>query len=640
LSDNAAHKPGPSAEILALHAAARDLLPRLHQTFEGCGRFTPPLIYRARLKRAQAIVDKVERKCNGNRPDYTHDHVTDVIGFRFVTLFRREIAQIAQSIFALVADNAPRTWANILLGASVSEYIQYYSSTKAIGGHPGGGVGNDLTELLETAISEIPGATFKLKPEPRQNYSSVHIVLRITVNDPSGVKEVPVEIQIRTIFEDAWAEVDHQLFYEYERKDPRDADSRRQNVGRHLNLLKQMMDTAAEYAGLIDPSVSRAPSRGEVLPSLDDIGYVREVGRAVDFPKKAIEDFVKLIERKEAIDGKAKKAKADGDEFTLKEEQAKYSFVADGFRNLYKGFPEAELANSQFRPVFYLMRMEEAICLLLSDVDKQIEKALERYRDISEEYPEFPTIWFRRGQTAIRLLDIKPEAERFALAEEAVDCYEQTEQVLNEVTTLEDSVQLLRISGKQSGLLTSMLPQLHAFALWITSDLRRRKAGATKRDLADLIEVIEIVDRGGDAGDEANARKRASNLLYYLVDAIEVGHELGVDGEALPPLSRVSDLLDEVEELIGLRLDGQGAATIGDVAGETKPIAWRRLHTLLRAALLVSAPDKARLLAKLLLDRLGKSAHQTHSKEDANLMVRAHELATDILFRQLDQRPR
>lgn len=49
-------------------------------------------------------------------------------------------------------------------------------------------------------------------------YSSTHYFVKLPDSAPPNIKDLHAEIQVRTIFEDAWAELDHKYRYEYKRK--------------------------------------------------------------------------------------------------------------------------------------------------------------------------------------------------------------------------------------------------------------------------------------------------------------------------------------------------------------------------------------------------------------------------------------
>jgi ppGpp synthetase/RelA/SpoT-type nucleotidyltranferase len=49
-------------------------------------------------------------------------------------------------------------------------------------------------------------------------YSSTHYFVKLPDSSPPNIKDLHSEIQVRTIFEDAWAELDHKYRYEYKRR--------------------------------------------------------------------------------------------------------------------------------------------------------------------------------------------------------------------------------------------------------------------------------------------------------------------------------------------------------------------------------------------------------------------------------------
>lgn len=71
-----------------------------------------------------------------------------------------------------------------------------------------------ISELLknQTDIQLIKEKDYIKYPKPN-GYRSLHLVVKIPVFFVDGVKELPVEVQIRTIAMDFWASLEHELRY-------------------------------------------------------------------------------------------------------------------------------------------------------------------------------------------------------------------------------------------------------------------------------------------------------------------------------------------------------------------------------------------------------------------------------------------
>jgi putative GTP pyrophosphokinase len=137
---------------------------------------------KSRLKTPDGLVAKVIRK-KLDSPERVIDlanyeiEITDLIGVRALHLFKGQ--------WKPISDYA-RT-----LGKEIEQPVAYYRS-------------GDSEEIVQGFRDA------GLRPEVRVvGYRSVHHVISCAM----GVKIHPVEIQIRTVFEEAWAEIDHIVRY-------------------------------------------------------------------------------------------------------------------------------------------------------------------------------------------------------------------------------------------------------------------------------------------------------------------------------------------------------------------------------------------------------------------------------------------
>lgn len=98
--------------------------------------------------------------------------------------------------------------------------------------------------------SDIEVAEVKdyIRSPKESGYRSLHVIVNVAVNFSDGRRDIPVEIQIRTIAMDFWASLEHQLHYKKDYAMPpdvgrelraiadtiSDTDGRMQNLARHL----------------------------------------------------------------------------------------------------------------------------------------------------------------------------------------------------------------------------------------------------------------------------------------------------------------------------------------------------------------------------------------------------------------------
>jgi putative GTP pyrophosphokinase len=88
-----------------------------------------------------------------------------------------------------------------------------------------------LSDLPDVTVIEVEDYIAKPKPN---GYKSLHIIVEIAVRLSNRVQQVPVEVQIRTIAQDLWANCEHTISYKYPRATP----------DRLLDTLTQAADAA------------------------------------------------------------------------------------------------------------------------------------------------------------------------------------------------------------------------------------------------------------------------------------------------------------------------------------------------------------------------------------------------------------
>jgi ppGpp synthetase/RelA/SpoT-type nucleotidyltranferase len=146
-----------------------------------------PLVHsvKSRIKDADHLRDKIRRKWGDGpiTPENIFSRITDLAGVRVIHLYSRQFALINQAIMGRIEAG-------------------YWSLSES-----------------PIAYSWDPEATtfFKglgLKASLRETYyTSIHYVVK-----PQAEANLTCEIQVRTLFEEAWAEIDHALNYPEETK--------------------------------------------------------------------------------------------------------------------------------------------------------------------------------------------------------------------------------------------------------------------------------------------------------------------------------------------------------------------------------------------------------------------------------------
>ncbi|UYK41533.1 GTP pyrophosphokinase [Microbacterium terricola] len=159
----------------------------LRDEFQHMHDYNPIEHVSSRLKSADSLVEKVERK--GIEPGFEaiRAGITDIAGVRVTCSFVKD----AYRLFDLLTQQDDITIRR------VKDYIA----------------------------------------EPKANgYKSLHVVVDVPVFLSSGRVDVPVEVQFRTIAMDFWASLEHKIYYKFDSKVP----------DRLLAELKDAADTAAD----------------------------------------------------------------------------------------------------------------------------------------------------------------------------------------------------------------------------------------------------------------------------------------------------------------------------------------------------------------------------------------------------------
>jgi putative GTP pyrophosphokinase len=137
-----------------------------------------------RIKKEEHLIEKIIRKTIQNpsrniNPDNYKSEITDLIGIRAIHLFKEDWIHIHNYL--------KQTWDFI---ESPIAYVRNGDSKKIL----------DYYKDNNCQVEEHP-----------YGYRSVHYVLKTIYKK----KEYFVEIQVRTIFEEAWGEIDHAIRYPY-----------------------------------------------------------------------------------------------------------------------------------------------------------------------------------------------------------------------------------------------------------------------------------------------------------------------------------------------------------------------------------------------------------------------------------------
>lgn len=203
---------------------------------------------KARIKDDFKIVSKVLKKRNQGKSGYNVSDIRDVVGLRIITLFRLDALNVVPLLLAKIQESAGRP-DSVFMSDGVEE-VKIYST------NPNGDAQALSSRLNAEFDARGYGSVTTVEQTP-SNYTSVHMVVWCRGRYRSSHRNIPVEIQIRTAFEDAWGEIDHKLKYKRDIIDISDGvnaqfdEIRLGNTLSHLNIMKTFVDGVAQYADQI-----------------------------------------------------------------------------------------------------------------------------------------------------------------------------------------------------------------------------------------------------------------------------------------------------------------------------------------------------------------------------------------------------
>lgn len=373
-----------------LEGAGLEMLPKILELLRSSGISESCYAYKLRVKNENKLLEKKTRK-TVERPDYDLHQITDVVGLRLVTLFKADMVSLFDEIVSAIAHrNGVRP--NPFMANSIEEIIIYNGTT-----------------MLDELPLQIKGRAEKLVPSIKtlvknspEGYSSIHLVCRLDravdcLNLLTPAYALPIEIQIRTVFEDAWGEIDHK--YGYVNRSGKEVGTPINNpdyVLAHLRVLKRFADACMEYADCIrkeaaDPNQTISPPSTVISVDADEelISRLRELGVSNHY----MAGYENARQVKLAAVQKRSEEKKEADQL--------YLDAAEQFRELAEQYTGGEChpdLGEGDKLALYYARMNESFCLMSVGSKELITAALHIYKHLEALYPDFPLLKMRTGQ--------------------------------------------------------------------------------------------------------------------------------------------------------------------------------------------------------------------------------------------------
>ncbi|WP_191018222.1 GTP pyrophosphokinase [Treponema zioleckii] len=100
--------------------------------------------------------------------------------------------------------------------------------------------------LLNQDDVEIIELKDYIKNPKKSGYRSLHVIVKVRVSFSDEKRDIPVEIQIRTIAMDFWAALEHQIHYKKDYKMPPDVDEELKQIADTISQTDERMEKLAK----------------------------------------------------------------------------------------------------------------------------------------------------------------------------------------------------------------------------------------------------------------------------------------------------------------------------------------------------------------------------------------------------------
>jgi ppGpp synthetase/RelA/SpoT-type nucleotidyltranferase len=473
-----------------VHAPAQQALREVLNTLQS-GDTDVFYAIRSRVKPVKKIIEKTTRKRNSGKASYTPEDITDVAGLRVVTLFREDVIEALKIFLRLIKHEGAYSTISPFVKGELKEKIIF--TTASVG---------DPEAITSRLRSVFEAAGFPLKDsevtQVNTGYSSIHLIAFCSVRHDGDIAKVPIEIQIRTVFEDAWGEIDHKLRYSLNRNRSSTADSMLESWQPHLNVLKAFTDGCGQYAGIIKNQAIDARTRPEIEPFVP-----------VDNPAEALQQIGDADSNLRARFEEAYVRRADAMELARLNGASSPATVqafleaADLFSSIQEMVSTATFSLPRHRDAaqFFSM-MERAFCLLSTGKKASIDEAIKIYSEAQEFSPNSVVVYYRYAQALTKLGEYDASIAKYIKAESllSTDKYVPSDHWIH-----------------------TLIPRNLGYVTWRKSLLIADDETGRETRLKLLVEAYRHTERAAALSTGLtlhNKLRNANNALYYAVEYI------------------------------------------------------------------------------------------------------------------------
>jgi ppGpp synthetase/RelA/SpoT-type nucleotidyltranferase len=524
--------------------------------------------FKERVKPWWSVRDKVLSKRNGGNSLYGVNLVKDISGFRIVTLFNADIPHRLELLLSLL-DGGGDLFCDRL---STVHEIEIHSNRRP-----------DDPQAITGRVNAIVERWRERGPLPSPKsagsfsaYSSVHLVLEFpkTEQIPQPTRS---EIQIRSVFEEAWGEISHKLGYGPDKL----AASKEHEAGvkvapqlwkQHLDALKSLADSCAHYSDLIAQEAGWSP--GEVAKPPPGPKSLPGEGKSLAFYDGLPHALLEQIDAAFLLRDRAEELR-DAEGRSLPQAAQAFREAAARLEGLINSLQGKELLGDPRRDAEVLngLRAECAYCLMHAQEPDLITKAERLWREVIHVNADFVPAHHRLGSLLMRRSEHEEAGQLLEIGERlAVEQLKATPD-----PPLRRRLLLIR---RDLGINYWRLSE-RADGAKAKTDMLNKAIGATFLALQ-------------ETQDDRDVRTLAANALYCLAEVRSIG------------LAWSADRDDEAKVIL------ERLRSVKDFGNWTRDKGWSDfvLDSVMRGETAFGRAETARVVATELLKRLNEKLDQ------------------------------
>lgn len=488
-------------DALTLEHEGKECVKKLLEVLLGSDIFENCYAKKIRVKSEEKLLKKLEIK--RKTKEYDLLKVTDVVGIRFILLFKKEMPTIFKNILKTINHDISIT-PNPFIKRLIEEVVVYRT-------HIYDEIPEEIRAVLATSN---PGVVCNVA-DSKEGYSSIHIITRLNHDLKTKLELqssffMPLEIQIRTVFEDAWGEIDHK--YGYVNRAGKETGvpiSNIQTVSRHLKIFKKFTDACADYANAIYTEACPDQTPTDTAQDVVSVGADDELIIKMQQRGVSPTDINSYCEARES-----RMAAENGEEKHTDGWRTLFLQAAEKFKDLGDNSePKAlESSSSPYFLFFYYSKMNEAFCLLSTKAKEYVQNASAIYSSLEERYSDFPILKMRKAQACGHLGKTRDSINKYDEAYEMLSSFEEDGCIFNDF-----------IPRIDYGHLCGHLPRLFGYQLWKQSTLICGAEPAKLIEKKVLLEkAYELTLQTMETADIKRRLSTINNLLYYAIELSEV----------------------------------------------------------------------------------------------------------------------